>query len=75
MDVLDVNSFILFCKNCAYIPTHETTTSRQLKEVQNRKIRNISSLFQRHSQTNRLDHKQAVLYIYIYIISILASCS
>ena len=62
----------------------ETTTSRQLKEIQNKTnsenrhlvflifkkeqendgVGDISSLFQRHCQTNRLDYKQAVLYIY-----------
>ena len=62
----------------------ETTTSRQLKETQNKtnsenrhlvflifkkeqendRVGDISSLFQRHCQTNRLDYKQAVLYIY-----------
>ena len=64
----------------------ETTTSRQLKEVQNKStnsenrhlvflifkkkkqendgVGDISSLFQRHCQTNRLYYKQAVLYIY-----------
>ena len=30
-------------------------------------VGDISSLFQRHCQTNRLDHKQAVLYdLYLY---------
>ena len=35
------------------------------KKIQeNDEVGDISSLFQRHSQTNRLDYKQAVLYIY-----------
>ena len=66
---------------CVFRP--ETTTIRQLKEIQNKTnsenrhlvflifkkeqendgVGDISSLFQRHCQTNRLDYKQAVLYI------------
>ena len=34
------------------------------KEQENDGVGDISSLFQRHCQTNRLDCKQAVLYIY-----------
>ena len=34
------------------------------KEQENDEVGDISSLFQRHCQTNKLDYKQAVLYIY-----------
>ena len=34
------------------------------KEQENDGVGDISSVFQRHCQTNRLDYKQAVLYIY-----------
>ena len=34
------------------------------KKQENDGVDDISSLFQRHCQTNRLDYKQAVLYIY-----------
>ena len=77
---LDVSFDIKFGKK---IIKTETTTSRQLKEIQNKTnsesrhlvflifkkeqendgVSDISSLFQRHCQTNRLDYKQAVLYI------------
>ena len=33
------------------------------KEQENDGVGDISSLFERHCQTNRLDYKQAVLYI------------